>query len=103
MDEKNSEMVKMWEQMGSSTGSMLGRFIGLGAQMSLDVFNNVLVMPNKGNASIRAETWGKMGQDFGKSMGEFIGTGMDMLVKNVESNVVQPMSEMEKNKTENNQ
>lgn len=114
MADNKSDMVKLWEEMGMATGSMIGRFIGLGAQMTLDMFNNFVVEPAKSmeNAQggtdadkqqgdgVRAKTWGEMGQKFGQSMGEFVGTGMDMLVKTVDASVMQPMSQVEKQQSE---
>lgn len=120
MSDKDSNMIKMWEQMGSTTGSMIGKFIGLSSKMALETFNNLVVAPAKSfeqaqnqqggessqsnqqqNEGIRAQTWSDMGQQFGKSMGEFIGTGMDTFANTMENNVVQPMQQMEQHMEQN--
>lgn len=110
MSANDSDIVKLWEEMGSTTGSMIGRFIGLSARTTIDLFNNNLVSPaktmgggNENQPGLRGETWGQMGEQMGKTMGEFIGSGMDYMAKSFENTAVKPMENMEKNQTGQNE
>lgn len=95
----NQDMVKMWEQMGSSTGSFLGRMIGLSAEFGLQAYqqfiNNPLKQASKSMPgsfaksenpqNIREKTWSNMGAEYGDAIGSSIGMTMDYMINSMKN------------------
>lgn len=96
----NSEdLVRLWMEMGASTGSLLGKIIGLTAQYGLTAYQQNVVQPLQQYSSsvpaippgpgvpsdIRQQTWREMGRDYGEMLGNSIGMTMDLLIKTLEN------------------
>jgi len=96
---ENTNLVAMWEQMGASTGSFLGKTIGLWAQYGLDAYQQMVVKPLQQYgaadtsppsetgvpADIREQTWREMGKEYGETMGASVGMAMDMIIKSMKN------------------
>lgn len=96
---QRSDLINLWEQMGASTGSYLGKVIGLYAQYGLVAFEQLITTPLQQlseNAAqqldnsdqppdIREQTWGKMCGDYGQTVGSTIGMSMDLLVNSLKN------------------
>lgn len=118
MDQRNSDknMADLWEQMGSSTGSLLGRMIGTGAEMGLETYrrlvNNPLQDANVSNpppqsssgvpSDIREQTWSNMGTQYGETIGSTIGMSMDYFI-NTMKNITQEMTTSNQQQTYHHQ
>lgn len=100
MNEQNSnnnDLVSLWEQMGASTGSFLGKVIGMYAQYGLMTYDQLVVNPLKQFAQntaqnleyscqppdIREQTWSLMGEKYGESLGTSVGTSMDLFINSL--------------------
>lgn len=99
MNEQGSDnnLISVWEQMGASTGSFLGKVIGIYAQYGLMVYDQLVVNPLKQFAQstaqnleysyqphdIREQTWSLMGKEYGESLGTSIGTSMDLFINSL--------------------
>lgn len=95
----NDDLVHLWEQMGASTGSLLGKLIGLTAQYGLQSYQQNVVKPLQDYSSsfhpaaaepgvaadIRQQTWREMGRDYGEMLGNSLGMTLDLLIKTIES------------------
>ncbi len=95
------DLVILWEQMGASTGSFLGKVIGLAAQYGLDVYEQIIVNPLRQSApingatasgmgipaDIREQTWRKMGKEYGETIGTSIGMAMDLLINSLKASI----------------
>jgi len=92
------DLVSLWEQMGATTGSLIGRFIGLNAKLGLDTLQGFAINPDNMNPGIRSKVWTEMGRTYGESLGNAIGLAMDSFAKSVEDSVVQPLAEAESGK-----
>lgn len=93
----NNELVSLWEQMGASTGSFLGKIIGMYAQYGLMTYDQLVVNPLKQYAQsteqnlqysyqppdIREQTWSLMGKKYGETLGTSIGTSMDLFINSL--------------------
>ncbi|MHB9093070.1 MAG: hypothetical protein ACYC21_00240 [Eubacteriales bacterium] len=102
---QNENLVELWEQMGTSTGNLIGKIIGLTAQYGLQAYQQAVINPlNEAGihytappsetgvpSDIRQQTWGQMGKDYGEYIGTSLGMAMDLFIKSVE-NSVQSMS-----------
>lgn len=98
-DDEN--LVNLWEQMGTSTGSLLGKFIGLTFQYGLQTYQQAVISPLQQvsqnftappsehgiPSDVREQTWGQMGREYGEYLGKSIGMTMDLLIKSLESAV----------------
>ena len=98
-DQKNDNMVNLWEQMGASTGSFVGKLIGYTAQYSLGMYEQAINNPlrrfgnfrnettteEEGGTGIREKTWGEMGREAGESVGNSIGMSMDLMINSMKS------------------
>jgi len=95
----SKDLVHLWQEMGASTGSLLGKIIGLTAQYGLDTYQQNVVQPLQDYSSdlpdappapdipsdIRQQTWGEMGRDYGEMLGNSIGMTMDLMIKTLEN------------------
>lgn len=94
-DTNNKDLAALWEQMGASTGSFLGKVIGITAQNGLEAYEQNVIKPmtrakertgepqvsDTGvSADIRQQTWQEMGKEYGESFGKSIGMSMDLMV-----------------------
>ena len=103
----NNDLVSLWEQMGASTGSFLGKVIGMYAQYGLMTYDQLVVNPLKQFAQntaqnleysyqppdIREQTWSLMCKEYGESLGSSIGTSMDLFINSLK--VMTPPTESE--------
>lgn len=95
----NTDLVALWEQMGASTGSFLGKLIGLSAQYTLEAYNQIVIDPLKQSlantdpppsdtgvpSDIRTRTWHEMGKEFGESWGTSVGLAMDVFINSLKT------------------
>jgi hypothetical protein len=89
------DLVSLWEQMGASTGSLIGRFIGLNAKLGLDALHNLQTgMPNA-EPGIRSRVWTEMGRSYGESLGYNLGLAMDSFIKSLDNSLVSPLADDE--------
>ena len=98
------DLTALWEQMGSSTGTLLGSLIGCTAQSGLRAYEQMVINPlrqlnqssrpaGQENISadpaqapgIREQTWQEMGRRFGDIIGTSIGMSMDLLINSLEN------------------
>lgn len=93
------DLINLWEQMGASTGSLIGRFIGLNAQFGLNALQSLQTAIPATEPGIRSKVWTKMGQAYGESLGYTIGLAMDGFIKAVDNTVIQPLAEAEQQKS----
>lgn len=90
---QDNNLVALWEQMGASTGSFIGRLIGLSAQYMLEAYRQTVIeplrqsagslnptQPNSETPGIRETTWREMGQEYGGTIGTSLGMAMDLLI-----------------------
>lgn len=94
-----NDLVGLWEQMGATTGSLIGRFIGLNAQFGLQVLESMVINPLRQNVSepgIRSKVWTEMGRSYGESLGYSIGLAMDGLANTADHSLVEPLAEHQK-------
>lgn len=91
------DLVHLWEQMGASTGSYIGKLIGMYAQNSLQAYDELVVNPLKQLADntaqnlqyscqphdIREQTWTTMGKEYGEALGSSIGISMDLFINSL--------------------
>lgn len=95
---QNNDLVNLWEQMGSSTGGLLGTIIGLSVKSGLQIYNQTIINPLKqfstsGNTSeensdspgLREQTWSTMGSEYGEIIGKSIGLSMDLLISSLDN------------------
>ena len=95
----NNDLVALWEQMGASTGSFLGKLIGLSAQYTLEAYNQIVIDPLKQSqantdpppsdtgvpSDIRTRTWHEMSKEFGESWGTSVGLAMDVFINSLKT------------------
>ncbi|MDT3701087.1 MAG: hypothetical protein RO469_16915 [Thermincola sp.] len=95
----NDDLVRLWQEMGASTGSLLGRIIGLTAQYGLTSYQQNFVKPLQEYSSripaappepgvapdVRQQTWREMGREYGEMLGNSIGMTMDLMIKTLEN------------------
>ncbi len=98
------DLAALWEQMGASTGSFLGKIIGLSAQYGLSAYEQVINSPlqqaaaisgspssetsasafaSDGPANIREQTWQEMGKQYGEAIGTSVGLMMDLIINSL--------------------
>ena len=114
----NSEdLVRLWTEMGASTGSLLGKIIGLTAQYGLMSYQQNVVQPLQQYSSnvsavppgpgvpsdIRQQTWREMGRDYGEMLGNSLGMTMDLLIKTVENTAQSTVPGYNQPQSQNNQ
>lgn len=120
---QEKDLANLWEEMGASTGAFIGRFIGLNAQMGLQVIDGFLAplanmtpkgqnakpplsntkeqTPAQGNVGIRTEVWQQMGLQYGTKIGESLGLAQDLLVQTIDFSVEEPLNNMVNNPPNN--
>lgn len=97
--QSQTDLVSLWEQMGASTGSLIGRFIGLNAQLGLNALQSMQNVIPVNEPGIRSQVWTEMGRGYGENLGYAIGLAMDSFVKSVDDAVVKPLDETVRQKT----
>ncbi len=99
---QTGDLTVLWEQMGASTGSFLGKTIGLSAQYALQAYEQMIILPLQqmqqtaavngpppsetgipGN--IREQTWRTMGKQYGETIGMSVGMAMDLLINSLKA------------------
>ncbi len=92
-------LVSLWEQMGASTGSYIGKLIGMYSEYGLMAYDQLINNPLKqftGTTAdnlqysyqphdIREQTWNTMGREYGEKLGSSIGMTMDLFVNTLKS------------------
>lgn len=109
-------LVSQWEKMGSSTGGMIGRIIGMAAENGLRALDHFVLTPlaqskdqvDKSAAQsgvkheeTRASVWTEMGRQYGEKVGNAIGIAMDSTIEATKTNIVKPMEQATQEMTEN--
>ncbi len=104
----DNNLISQWEQMGSSTGATLGRFIGIAAETGLRAVDQVLLTPlaktrdevNKTaqNAGVDTETtrsqvWSEMGKQYGEKLGNALGIAMDSAIEMTKAGMMGPQNQ----------
>ncbi|HWI54875.1 MAG TPA: hypothetical protein VNT57_04240 [Desulfobacteria bacterium] len=98
-NQDNVNIVNLWEQMGASTGSYIGKLIGMYTEYGLQAYDQLVISPLKQFTStaadklensqqppdIREQTWGTMGKEYGEKLGSSIGMTMDLFVNNLKN------------------
>lgn len=94
-DSNNKDLATLWEEMGASTGSFLGKVIGITAQNGLEAYEQNVIKPmtrakerigeppasdTDVSPDIRQQTWQEMGKEYGESVGKSIGMSMDLMI-----------------------
>lgn len=94
--QRQPDLINLWEQMGASTGSLIGRFIGLNAQLGLHALQSLKTAVPETEAGIRTRVWSQMSQAYSESLGHNIGLAMDSFINAVDNTLIQPLAEIEK-------
>ncbi|MFZ5639362.1 MAG: hypothetical protein ACOY4Q_01540 [Bacillota bacterium] len=97
------DLVNLWEQMGASTGSLIGRFIGLNAKLGLDALKSLHTAMPDAEPGIRSKVWTEMGRSYGESLGYTLGLAMDGFIKSVDNSLVRPLVEADGQNRPDNQ
>lgn len=98
-NQDNANLVSLWEQMGASTGSYIGKIIGMYSEYGLMAYDQLVINPLKqftGTAAdnlqysyhppdIREQTWRTMGTEYGEKLGSSIGMTMDLFVNTLKN------------------
>lgn len=88
-----TDLVSLWEQMGACTGSLIGKFIGLNAQLGLTALQSLQTAIPVTKPGIRTQVWTEMGRNYGESLGYTIGLAMDGFMQSVDATVVKPLDQ----------